>query len=1846
MLTAGTLNVASDGIITGATVNARTTLNISAGANADAIVENGGVVNVEAGATATFAEHVITGQTVENYTMTVHKNTQANENLFTWAGILKVYDGGVASGNVFEASWAGIDISGGRITGTTANVGSGYFNVSAGGIAENTVFSDNWRWGGHMNVYADASVTGTTVNAGYLIVRTGGTATDTLVDGGNLNVDGGGIATGAVLTAGTLNVNAEGAATGVTANADARINVLSGGSLNDATVNLHGNMYVSNGGTATNIKENGGYVEIQEGATATFVSNLITGATMWNGRTMTLHSGTTATDVAMEGSGFIHVYEGGLLENTTLNYSGHAYVSSGGIATGMTLNNGGRIYLSGGALATDTTLQGGDLIVSNGGLVTGKVDIASGGVWLAESATFLIDLTNRAPKSAAEVRGASRITGTKNITVKVSDTQANGKYLLSSDVTRYDGTITVVGSDGTALGTLKVNETVSIGGVDYSLAVSSKTLKLFIGIDVIPGDLYVNPQWDDLIEGSTVTLLNGGKAVYGFDAFSNVDDAVAVMDKDDGTLNIEGGTFAFATQVAQMNVSSGVNVTLQDGTVIGSADAMPGAKINVEDGAVVTVTESGGFVNAAAGATVTYLPNYMSGLYASEYNSASFHSGTSAGSAYAYWYGFFQIDDGGMVSSAYAIDAGSAVIGSGGFAESAYVSSGTLTLMPGAQVGTLNGPYGSVVLSGGTVGEFGVGSGMRLSTTLTPGLNVSGAIDGALFTITGGTVKGLRLGWYGFLDVTDGCTADRVVLSGYSATAQINRGGYGSKINISSGGILNVLEGGLVQSATAYVSGSMNVSSGGRAEAVVLTGNDWAYGVLDVLTGGTASVVTVSSGGYVWAEEDCFMEDMTILSSGQAYLSGYCSNVYVDAGGSFGILGEVKGATVAAGGSMYTRGNGGIRTVGAGTGCALDTIVQSDGLFINGGYASNTQVLPGGILSAAYGLDEGTTVQTGAQVFLDGGTMCNVTFENGATLIGEYGILTGQVTATGSITVSADYLAFLFNAFDVVEPQDTPFVNDLSAFVGSPTALYLAVSGEQPEGTYLLAGGVSPDFDQSVGVYDVDQEDIIGMLTLDSVVRIGDVSYKLALEDGVLSATIGVVDPPEVYVNSEWSVLPNGTPVIPVTGGTTATIGIDAFADVDTALAAVAEDGEVMVVGGSVAFNGPVDKPVAIEAGASLTGKADFNIPISVNGTIVFDTENAADGPQFTGFENVDLGNDAKFRLNATPGVVGATVTLATGASELFKREVQSDNFDFVVGAPSFYVAGGIESYLLDLDENRNLVLSYVACENKSDGDAKNGYLVKKKDVNPHIGELQNNNVNEFSRVLLDDKGTVFENGNYNFVGGDDKADFARITMASAAKLRFSVKTKDSGDKVKISLVSYDAATGKTKTLKSASASKGKEVFTAAVFVDPNDPKTAGLQYFIGVENAGKTNVFYNVELTEDSDFYVNADNGHNNSLVVNKVLNQYVGEFANTPVATGMKTFVQLDTDEFIVDDHGDYVNWVGFGDAADFARISPSAPAILNFTLNGRYDAGATPASLKLTVYSLTLSAKGVWTQKEIKSKTLDLKKGGSVSTGVLYLDRLNVPAEDINGRTGYYVSVQSTNAKKGGEAYYCVSTTGNVFNDADYSVENVSGNGWLFNKKDNAVNGELMVSYVGTYAETWIDFDYDVYHDDYYNFVGFGDTYDYAEIHVSEEGLYNFKINTTGKAKFTVYSMTRKNGKWTQKVLGSQTINDVNGATGATLKKDVKLTVTNEDVRYFVSMQSTDTKKSPEVYYNVMSFPTAVSVSDALRMPETSDALAMSDGLSLGQDGVDALADASASALADQDDKTGWLNIGKLA
>ena len=109
-----------------------------------------------------------------------------------------------------------------------------------------------------------------------------------------------------------------------------------------------------------------------------------------------------------------------------------------------------------------------------------------------------------------------------------------------------------------------------------------------------------------------------------------------------------------------------------------------------------------------------------------------------------------------------------------------------------------------------------------------------------------------------------------------------------------------------------------------------------------------------------------------------------------------------------------------------------------------------------------------------------------------------------------------------------------------------------------------------------------------------------------------------------------------------------------------------------------------------------------------------------------------------------------------------------------------------------------------------------------------------------------------------------------------------------------------------------------------------------------------------------------------------------------------------------------------------------------------------------------------------------------------------------------------------------------------------------------------------------------------------LSFGDEFDYAAFTVEESGKYSFTIDTTNAAKFTVYSLTEKGGKYTQKALLSQAVKAKGSATTA---KTVQL---EAGTVYYVSMQGTNAKKGAEVYYNVTANLTSTTPKAALDMP----------------------------------------------
>ena len=129
--------------------------------------------------------------------------------------------------------------------------------------------------------------------------------------------------------------------------------------------------------------------------------------------------------------------------------------------------------------------------------------------------------------------------------------------------------------------------------------------------------------------------------------------------------------------------------------------------------------------------------------------------------------------------------------------------------------------------------------------------------------------------------------------------------------------------------------------------------------------------------------------------------------------------------------------------------------------------------------------------------------------------------------------------------------------------------------------------------------------------------------------------------------------------------------------------------------------------------------------------------------------------------------------------------------------------------------------------------------------------------------------------------------------------------------------------------------------------------------------------------------------------------------------------------------------------------------------------------------------------------------------------------------------------------------------------------------------------------------------------------------------------------------VIQVTKKGeDKYTKKSL--QTIKYKQGGEDpATSKKSVTLEA-RDGVEYYVSVKATNIKKTsvdPKTYYNV-TYAIDTHEAASLTMPETSDILAMTDSLSLGNYTEDTLATASMSSFVDLNGSTSLPPLATLA
>ena len=162
--------VLGGGTATSITVNEHGALYVSEGGAALAVRENGGNVDVDSGAKATFVPNSFGGLDLYGW-VTVHSGTTANANSMSY-GNIRIYSGGVANSTVMNDDGELYVYSGGAANSTVLN-DDGEMYVSGGGVANHTTVNSD----GELYVLAGGVANSVAVNKGGLIfVDMGGAA--------------------------------------------------------------------------------------------------------------------------------------------------------------------------------------------------------------------------------------------------------------------------------------------------------------------------------------------------------------------------------------------------------------------------------------------------------------------------------------------------------------------------------------------------------------------------------------------------------------------------------------------------------------------------------------------------------------------------------------------------------------------------------------------------------------------------------------------------------------------------------------------------------------------------------------------------------------------------------------------------------------------------------------------------------------------------------------------------------------------------------------------------------------------------------------------------------------------------------------------------------------------------------------------------------------------------------------------------------------------------------------------------------------------------------------------------------------------------------------------------------------------------------------------------------------------------------------------------------------------------------------------------------------------------------------------------------------------------------------
>ena len=374
------------------------------------------------------------------------------------------------------------------------------------------------------------------------------------------------------------------------------------------------------------------------------------------------------------------------------------------------------------------------------------------------------------------------------------------------------------------------------------------------------------------------------------------------------------------------------------------------------------------------------------------------------------------------------------------------------------------------------------------------------------------------------------------------------------------------------------------------------------------------------------------------------------------------------------------------------------------------------------------------------------------------------------------------------------------------------------------------------------------------------------------------------------------------------------------------------------------------------------------------------------------------------------------------------------------------------------------------------------------------------------------------------WVGYGDAVDYQKLVFQHAGSYTFT--TSGLSGKVKLTVYGVDA-NGKQKSLKSITVNSGIGTIKDLLL-------EANTNYYIAVESTdAKKGASIDYEVSVGGKVFNHDKNGlANNSfdqaraLPVLTVTGNADGTLGSTPVLA----------DE-----------WVGYGDAADWQKLTFTDAGSYTFTVSGLSQ------KAKLTVYSVDANGK----LKSMKSITVNAPKSGVASGTIKDLLML--------AGTTYYIAVEAPDWKKGVGTDYELNVSGNVFNHAK---NNLANNSYDQVKGQSVTpitgNADGTLSTTPLLADEW---------------VGYGDSVDFQKLTFTNAGSYTFTVSgVSQKVKLTVYSVDA-NGKL--KSMKSITVNaPKSGVASGTIQN--LLMEAGKD--YYVAVEAPDWKKGVGTDYDL--------------------------------------------------------------